>query len=255
MLAVNAGIALDARTQTVYRSLWLEGLGDLPYSVLEAAFKKALRACKFWPVKVADIRECIDRTRETAVKEAADLEWQRVLELRRTRWSPDVPGGFYGGAPQLSERVQSAARAAGVFREFTSEEFENGALHTWAKKRFMESYIAWEELDREQFLLPDGELKNLLAETARAKALPPSQPVSFEELHERGLRYAAQLAAPVNATAPRKIFVRPVREKSEAELAEELRRQKAALVERGYLPADALAKGSEIPGASPAASR
>jgi hypothetical protein len=214
--------------------VWLKGLDDLPYSVLEAAFKKALQTCKFWPVKVADIRECVDHTRENALAEAADLEWQRVLELRRVYWCPDMPGGFSRGMPQLSERVQRACRAAGVFREFTAEEFENGALHTWAKKRFIESYLAWEELDRDQFLLPDGALKNLLASTAQAKALPPLQPVSFEELHERGLRYAAEIATP--APSQRKVaVVRPIREKSEVELAEELRRQKEALAARGWL--------------------
>jgi hypothetical protein len=225
-LAINAGQALDAKTQAVYESIWLEGLGDLPCSVLEAAFKKALRTCKFWPVKVADVRECIDHTRETALAEAADLEWQRVLELRGTRWSPDAPGGFYGGAPQLSERVQSAARAAGIFREFTAEEFENGALHTWAKKKFVESYLAWEALERDQYLLPDGEIKNLLADAAQAKALPTSQ-VSFEELHERGLRYAPQTAAPPAKPERKPVFVRP----SLLSLDE----QKKVLREKGYL--------------------
>jgi hypothetical protein len=97
ILAINAGQALDARTQAVYAAVWLKGLDDLPYSVLEAAFKKALQTCKFWPVKVADIRECVDHTRERALAEAADLEWQRVLELRRVYWCPDMPGGFSRG--------------------------------------------------------------------------------------------------------------------------------------------------------------
>lgn len=218
-------------------------MGDLPYSVLRAAFLKALQTCKFWPVKVADVRACVDRTHETAVHQAAEIEWQKVLDLRRVEWNPDLPGRFARIFSGLSERVQTACRAAQPFREFTAEEFENGALHTWAKKKFIESYIAWEMLDREQFLLPDGELKNFLANAAQAKALPSSQPGSFEELHERGLRYAAEIAAP--APAPRKTVVRPVSEKSEVELAEELRRQKAALAARGWLP-------NEQPGQNPA---
>jgi hypothetical protein len=233
VLAVNAGVALDARTQAVYCSLWLEGLGDLPHSVLEAAFKKTLRTCKFWPVKVADIREAVDRTHETAVIEAADLEWQRVLDLRRIYWNPDMPGGFSRGMPKLSDRVASAARAAGVFREVSDAE----QLHVWGKKRFVESYIAWEKLGREQFLLPDGELKNLLADCASTKALPPSQ-VSFEELHERGLRYATQIKTAAPDTARRTISRGPIREKTDAELAEEVRRQKAALIARGWLHAE-----------------
>jgi type III secretion system FlhB-like substrate exporter len=47
-------------------------------------------------------------------------------------------------------------------------------LHAWGKKRFIESYLAWEEIEENQLLLPDGDLKNLLAGVAAAKALPPS---------------------------------------------------------------------------------
>ena len=51
-LALNAGQGLDASTFGVYQALWEEGFEDLSYEVLEAAFKKALREGKFWPVKV-----------------------------------------------------------------------------------------------------------------------------------------------------------------------------------------------------------
>jgi hypothetical protein len=214
--------------------LWLETFGAIDAATLEKLFVRAFRTCKFFP-KVSEILEPLQRTKEAATPEAAEIAWSRVLEVRRTRWSPDAPGGFYGGAPQFSERIQSACRAAGVFREFTSEEFENGALHTWAKKKFIESFLAWEALEKDQYLLPDGEIKNLLIDAAQAKALPAPS-VDFKALHERGLRYAAQIAAP--ATAPRKLVARPVREKSEVELAEELRRQKAALVARGWLPSE-----------------
>jgi hypothetical protein len=87
--------------------------------------------------------------------------------------------------PKLSERVQSACRASGVFREVS----EATELHVWAKKRFIESYLAWEALERDQYLLPDGELKNLLASCAETKAFPAPQ-VSFHELHARGLKYS-----------------------------------------------------------------
>jgi hypothetical protein len=116
MLAVNAGAALDARTQAVYRAIWLEGLRDLAPDVLLAAFQKTLRECLYWPVKVADIMKHVDRTKDTALAEAADLEWQKVLALRRQYWSPDAPGGFWSGMPRLSERVQTACRASGVSR-------------------------------------------------------------------------------------------------------------------------------------------
>ena len=65
----------------------------------------------------------------------------------------------------------------------------------WAKKRFIESDLAWVELEQDQFLLPDGELKNLLAGIAETKALPPAS-VGWNELRSRGLEYAKTLKAP-----------------------------------------------------------
>lgn len=102
--------------------------------------------------------------------------------------------------PKLSDRVRAACRACGVFRDFTSAEFEKGELHTWAKKRFVESYLAWETLQQDQFLLPDGELKNLLADFAQAKALPAPR-VDWQELRERGESYRAETATPGESLA------------------------------------------------------
>ena len=176
--ALNAGQALDATALSAYEALWTDGFSDLPTSVLEAALRKTLQSCKYWPVKVADIREHIDRTKETALVEAANLEWQRVLILRRQYWNPDAPGGFWSGMPKLSERVQAACRDAGVFRDFETVE----QLHTWAKKRFIEAYLAWEMLEQNQFLLPDGQLKNLLSDLAKTKAIPVLPPPPENDL-------------------------------------------------------------------------
>jgi hypothetical protein len=60
------------------------------------------------------------------------------------------------------------------------------------KKRFIESYLAWEALEQDRFLLPDGELKNLLSGLGETKVLPSSE-IPFTDLHERGLRYAEEL--------------------------------------------------------------
>jgi len=231
----------------VFEAIWQEGFEDLSYSVLEAAFRKALGTCKFWPVKVADIRENVDRVHETAVSEAADLEWQRVLDLRRMYWSPDMPGGFSRGMPKLAERVDRAVRASGVFK---LQDCEPEALHVWAKKRFIESYLAWAELEQEQFLLPDGELKDLLAGVAETKALPAPE-VCFEDLHKHGLRYSEQIreAAPLLAVnravaarwslfgseEGREIALRALSEKeTDPALADKIRAQKAALAAKGF---------------------
>jgi hypothetical protein len=178
---MNAGQALDATVFGVYQALWEDGFSDLEYRVLEAAFGKTLRTCKFWPVKVADVREHIDRTRETAVIAAADLEWQTLHKYIREWVSPDMVfknhragcprrGCTCPGPPQLSERVSRAARASGGLHYLQNCSHED---LQWAKKRFVESYLAWDELELDQYLLPDGELKNLLARVAQTKVLPP----------------------------------------------------------------------------------
>lgn len=193
---MNAGAALDAKTQAVFASIWRDGLGDLPLDVLKAAFQKTLRECAYWPVKVADIRKHVTKARETATADTAERAWLRVLEIRRVHWNPDIPGPFDRAVANLTERVRQAARAAGVFRDFTESEFENGGLHTWAKKRFIESFHAWGDLEQGKFLLPDGEAKKLLIELAETKALPWTKPKEAPQLPaEERLRIADQLAA------------------------------------------------------------
>jgi hypothetical protein len=164
---------------------------DLPYAVLEAAFRKTLRECKYWPIKVSDIREYVSRAEGNAASEAAERAWQLVFDLRRVYWNPDIPGPLDRAVARLSERVRQAARASGVFRDYETVD----SLHVSAKKRFVESFIAYGELEQDKFLLPDGEIKKLLAGVAETKALPPSS-VEWSELHARGLEYAKTLNAP-----------------------------------------------------------
>lgn len=196
-LAINAGVALDANTQAVFLAIWLEGLADLSPAVLLAAFRKTLMECAYWPVKVADIRRHVSHAESNATGEAAQKAWQRVLEIRRVHWNPDIPGPFDRALAALPERIRQAARASGVFRDVESAD----DLHVWAKKRFLESFIAYGELEQEQFLLPDGEIKTLLAEFAESKALPvPTR--DFHELQTRGLEYSAKLKQGTPALSP-----------------------------------------------------
>ncbi len=165
-------------------AIYDELLVDLAPDQLDAACRAASPKCTFLPTP-AEIRAQIDGAMETATEQAAEVEWGRVLDLRRLYWSPDLEGGFSRGMPKLSERVQQAARASGVFRDFESVD----GLYVWAKKRFVESFVAYGELEQDGFLLPDGEIKDLLAEFSQAKALPAPQ-YYFEDLHLRGLEYA-----------------------------------------------------------------
>jgi hypothetical protein len=228
-LALNAGAALDAKTQAVYCSIWLEGLSDLSPAVLVAAFRKTLRECPYWPVKVADIRKQVSSAVNRSTDEAAEKAWERVVEIRRVYWNPDIPGEFNHAVSRLSERVKQAARAAGVWRDFTESEWEAGALHTWAKKRFFESFNAWGEYRQDELLLPEGEVKKLLIEFSESKAaLPAPKPEPAMPSEER-LRVADELAAAakqvlgIRPPAPRSLRDTPERRAELQRQAEEIK--------------------------------
>ena len=146
--------------------LWLEVFGGMDAETLGSLFRKALRTCKFFP-RVADILEPLDNTALSLG--SADLKWQEVLGYCRMYVSPDMPGGATRGAPRISPRTMTAIRAAGGL--FYIQDCSLESLQ-WAKKRFVESYIAWETLKRDEFLLPDGPLKDLITGAAEEKALP-----------------------------------------------------------------------------------
>jgi hypothetical protein len=172
--------------------LWLEAFSGTDAGILERLFSRALRAYKFFP-KISEILEPLESAERNATPEAAEEAWNIVLDIRRMHWNPDIPGPFNRAVARLSERVRQAARAAGVWREFTAAEFENGALHTWAKKRFVESFIAYGEREQDEFLLPDGEIKNLLSGLAQTKMLP-ARSQDWDECRARGEAYRTQLA-------------------------------------------------------------
>jgi hypothetical protein len=189
-LALNAGQALDPDAIGVYTALWSDGFEDLPFAVLEAAFQKTLRECKFWPVKVSDIREHVRRAEGSAASAASERAWQLVLDLRREHWNPDIPGPLDRAVARLSERVRQAARASGVFRDHETVD----SLQVWAKKRFAESFISYGELEQDRFLLPDGEIKNLLMQCPQTNALPAPS-VDWGDLRKHGLDYAESVKA------------------------------------------------------------
>lgn len=232
-LAINAGAALDARTQAVFRAVWLEGLGDLAPDILRAAFVKTLRECCYWPVKVADIRKHIAHAEETAEAIAAQKAWETAIDFRRRYWRVDLPGQRASFAPTLSHRIEQSMRAAGVLQDYD----DHDQLHVWVKKNFIEYYLAYSEMEKDgKFLLPQGALRETLALLGEAKALPAS-PINFDELHRRGLEYRDRLnkSAPQQPRTPAfTIYVPPSDTDMESRRAE-LERQKKIIMEK-YRP-------------------
>jgi len=80
-------------------------------------------------------------------------------------------------------------KAAGVLQDYDDAD----QLHVWCKKRFIEYFLAYSEMEQEgKFLLPEGELRDMLESISQPKALPAAR-IDFDELHKRGLEYTEKL--------------------------------------------------------------
>jgi hypothetical protein len=159
---LNAGQPLDTDTLGLYVGLWTEGFSDLSDDVLEAAFRKTLATCKYWPVKIADVREHV----ESAEDSRAEDEWQHVLEYCRRHVNADLG---MAGAPRLPADIAHAADSAGGL--FYLESCPTDELQ-WAKKRFAEDLARQRKAGDIAACLPDSPLGKLLEATAVRFTLP-----------------------------------------------------------------------------------
>ena len=222
--ALNAEKGLPAKEQAVYRTMWEEGFSDVDAGRLKAAFVACLRSHTFKTIPtIGDIRQHLQKAQGKAAEEHAELNWQRVVKIRRVSWNPDMPGA---GLPKFSKRVGRAVRASGIFNQ---SDMGPEALHVWAKKRFIEAFIRYGELERDGFLLPEGEVKHLFTDWAEAKALPVPA-VDWADLRARSLDYAKKLKTDrppqPDLKTPRFTFKRPLHSMDE---------QKEILRKRGLL--------------------
>ena len=167
---MNAGQALDATALGVYQAIWEEGFEDLDYRVLEVAFRKTLRGCKFWPVKVADVRTHIDQANAKGLQLEAEEAWRVWVKQVDRHYHPDL--GWDRGTPQLPAITEHAARAAGgAFWVSICPESDM----QWARKRFLEAYTLAHETGQVQNLLTRGKARKILASLASeapARQLP-----------------------------------------------------------------------------------
>src|SRR5712664_3959020 len=109
--ALNAGQALNPTDLGVFQALWEDGFADLSCDVLEVAFRRTLRECKFWPVKVADVRERVDKANSAALELEAAEAWERWFAHVQKYFHADL--GWDRHAPHLDAITEHAGRAAG----------------------------------------------------------------------------------------------------------------------------------------------
>lgn len=163
---VKAGEVYFKQITAPLVAIWLEHLG--PYSVEQLAplFRLVFATCKFFPTP-ADVLEPLRKTQDAAVPIEAEQKWLEVLAYAQST-SPDYPSR----PRRIREQTQAAIRAAGGLdwiRDCPQDDLQ------WSKKRFIEAFTSWNVLEKNKFLLPDGELKNLIAGAAQ-KLLPEAKP-------------------------------------------------------------------------------
>ncbi len=131
---------------------------------IRAAFQKAEEVCKFWP-SPADVLELIAKAGRNAAEAEAGRKWQQVLDYIRIHYNPDIASK---NAPRITERTHRAISAAGGLAHIADCGLES---RQWARKRFIEAYLRWAELQQDEYLLPPGEVGDLLAECAASKSV------------------------------------------------------------------------------------
>ncbi|MGC1905419.1 MAG: hypothetical protein WA715_16480 [Candidatus Acidiferrum sp.] len=177
---VKAGEIYRQSITSALVSIWIEELGSYPAEQLAGLFRHTLRTWKpeygrTFPVP-ADVLTPLEDSPEAQT--SAGLKWTQVLDFVRRYYWADVPGCIASGAPRISERTMTAIRAAGGIAWIADCDREQ---LVWCKKAFIESYMAWAELERDEYLLPaDSPIRELLSGAAE-KLLPAplSEPMKY----------------------------------------------------------------------------
>jgi hypothetical protein len=178
----------------VYVTLWAEGFADLSDAVLEAAFRETLATCKFWPVKIADVREHVESAEECRTED----DWHAVLEYCQRYVHPDL--GVRG--PKLPPDISHAAAAAGGL--FYLESCSEHDL-IFAKERFITDLARQRKSGDVARYLPSSELQRVLEAAAPRFALPrasenlPNRDAGHSEAFSRPLLQKVERAADLAA--------------------------------------------------------
>jgi hypothetical protein len=243
--ALNADKPLNAKEQAVYCSTWEEGFSDLDTGQLKAAFIACLRSHTFKTIPtIGDVRQHLSTAEGNAAEEGAAQKWTQVLEYIRLHWSPDIPpclDCINGRQCELhkpprvyrrvSDRTQRAINAAGGLSYIADCDLES---RQWARKRFIEAYIRYGELQQSEYLLPDGEVRNVLAGAAQ-KLLP--SPDIYEEGRKKGIKHSEKLKASGCTEPDIQRAMRVIaREVAPSPPSRSLEEQKRFLREKGFLP-------------------
>jgi nucleotide-binding universal stress UspA family protein len=113
-------------------ALWQDELSDLPFDVLEAAFRKTMQTCRFWPT-VADIRSHVQQADSTVADAEAERAWDKVLE-----YAVRFGNVSSNSIPPITNQAMAAGLRAVGGKDFLEAASDEQRL--WARKLFLEIY-------------------------------------------------------------------------------------------------------------------
>jgi len=115
-------------------AIYAELLSDLDAKTLDAAYKQALKTCKFFPT-AAEVLAHVERADSVAEELSAESAWARAL-----KWC--IANGNVPGTPRpIGEpAIEVAIRAAGGANYI---EAANDEQRMWARKTFLDIYLKY----------------------------------------------------------------------------------------------------------------
>ncbi len=152
-------------------NVWVDvfARADISAALVEAAFTKAERHLKFWPAPAEVLRFIsFERALAKYAEEEAAQKWSAVREYVRLYYNPDIPPK---NAPHISVRTKRAINAAGGLAYLSDCDRES---LQWARKRFIEAYLRYGELQQDESLLPPGDVRDLLEACLRSETRSPA---------------------------------------------------------------------------------
>lgn len=111
-------------------------------------------ACPF-PVP-AHVRAQIDTARENLTMVKAQIAWETTLDWIRRWYRPDCRDMKVKPLEEIAFRCLTAAGGPSHVAECSLEDL------VWAKKRFIEAYLSFSQLQADQHFLPGSEAKQIL---------------------------------------------------------------------------------------------
>jgi hypothetical protein len=151
-------------------NVWVDvfARANVTAALAETAFDKAEERLKFWP-SPAEVLGFISFERLLAkrAEEEAAQKFEQVLAYAIRR-SPDIPDR---NPPRIRERTQRAINTAGGLDYL--RDCDRDSLQ-WARKRFIDAYIRYGELQQDEYLPPAREIRDLLEASAEQNRLTGS---------------------------------------------------------------------------------